>query len=152
MPPRSRILRRRSGLRRNVGALLDCDFAPRHNKLRFPLDPTSSDLSVTTVMSFLPEAPIAAAQRELAGDMKTIVLWVAGLAMVTAVCWYLIGKLRGSYRESDLEPSNLMSNFRDLHSQGELTDEEYRNIKAKLATQLQEWTAKTEKEAEVDET
>lgn len=102
-------------------------------------------------MSFLPDAPIVAAQRELTGDMRAIVLWVAGLAMVTAVCWYLIGKFRGSYRQSDLEPSNLMSNFRDLHSQGELTDEEYRNIKSKLATQLQEWTAKTEKEVEFDE-
>lgn len=83
--------------------------------------------------------------------MKSIVLWVAVLAMATAVCVYLIGKFRGSYRESDLEPSNLMSNFRDLHSQGELTDEEYRNIKAKLATQLQEWVAKTEKDAEAEE-
>lgn len=102
-------------------------------------------------MSFLTDAAILAARSELTGDMRAIVLWVAGLALVTSVCVYLVGKFRGSYRESDLEPSNLMSNFRDLHSQGELTDEEYRNIKAKLATQLQDWAAKTEKVEKLDE-
>ena len=95
-------------------------------------------------MSFLPDAPIVAAQSELSGDMRAIVLWVAGLALVTAVCVYLVGKFRGSYRESDLEPSNLMSNFRDLHSQGELTDEEYRNIKSKLAVRLRDEMRKSE--------
>jgi len=102
-------------------------------------------------MSFLPDALVAVVPRELSGDMRSIVLWVAGLAMVVAVCVYLIGKFRGSYRESDMEPSKLMTNFRDLHSQGELTDEEYRNIKAKLATQLQEWAAKSEKEDGIGE-
>ena len=70
--------------------------------------------------------------------MKSIVLWVAVLAMATAVCVYLIGKFRGTYRESDQGSTNLLTNFRELHSQGELSDEEYRNIKAKLATRIRE--------------
>lgn len=102
-------------------------------------------------MSLLSDAPLGAELRDLTTDMRVIVYWVAGLAMVVAVCVYLIGKFRGSFRESDLGPSNLMTNFRDLHSQGELTDEEYRNIKAKLATQLQESLEKAGKDEEVDD-
>jgi len=79
------------------------------------------------------------------GDAIRLTLWIAGVAIVTAVCVYVVGKLRGSYRESDLEPSKLITNFRELHSQGELSDEEYRNIKAKLATQMQELLEKSRK-------
>jgi len=82
----------------------------------------------------------------------TLTLWVAGLAIVTTICVYVVGKFRGGFRESDLGPSNLITNFRELHSQGELSDEEYRNIKSKLAAQMQEELKKSKKpEVEFDE-
>lgn len=60
----------------------------------------------------------------------------AGLAVVLAVGFYLVGKFRGAYRQSDVVDTNLLSNFRELHSRGELSDEEYRTIKAQLATKI----------------
>ena len=97
-------------------------------------------------MSLPPSTPLvlAAAGTDY-GDAIRLTLWIAGVAIVTAVCVYVVGKLRGSYRESDLDPSKLITNFRELHSQGELSDEEYRNIKAKLATQMQELLEKSKK-------
>jgi hypothetical protein len=87
---------------------------------------------------------LVAAATDFSAAMR-LTLWIAGVGIVTAVCVYVVGKLRGSYRESDLEPSKLITNFRELHSQGELSDEEYRNIKAKLAAQMQEWLEKSKK-------
>ncbi|MCE9605743.1 MAG: hypothetical protein K8U03_12685 [Planctomycetia bacterium] len=80
----------------------------------------------------------------------TLVLWLAGLAIMTLVGVYVVGKLRGSFRGSDFEASNLITNFRELHSQGELSDEEYRNIKSKLAMQLQESIEKAKSKDSAD--
>jgi uncharacterized membrane protein len=76
-----------------------------------------------------------------------LVLNIAGLAVLGAVGFYLIGKLRGQYRESDQVSSHLLDNFRELHTRGQLSDEEYRNIKSKLASQLRD-ELKTREESE----
>ncbi len=69
----------------------------------------------------------------------------AGLGIVVAVGFYLVGKFRGAYRQSDVVDTNLLSNFRELHSRGELSDEEYRTIKAQLATKIRNQFAESEK-------
>ena len=66
------------------------------------------------------------------------------VAILVAVGFYLIGKIRGRYRESDVGSSILLDNFRELHSGGQLSDEEYRNIKSKLAARLREEFEKSE--------
>ncbi|MBL9082796.1 MAG: SHOCT domain-containing protein [Planctomycetales bacterium] len=67
------------------------------------------------------------------------VIWlVAGFAIAVAVGVYLVGKVRGAYRETDVPDTNLLTNFRELHARGELSDEEYRTIKAQLATKIRE--------------
>ena len=63
---------------------------------------------------------------------------VTAIAMLCAVGAYVVGKIRRQVRESDPGPSDFITNFRELHSQGELSDEEYRTIKAMLASRLQE--------------
>lgn len=75
----------------------------------------------------------------------TIVSNMAALAVLFAVGFYLIGKLRGRYRESEQGSSLLLDKFRDLHSEGQLSDEEYRNIKSKLAAKLRDELKATEK-------
>jgi metal-dependent amidase/aminoacylase/carboxypeptidase family protein len=45
--------------------------------------------------------------------------------------------VRRTLSESEAKAHDLFSNFRELHSQGELSDEEYRTIKATLAARLQ---------------
>jgi hypothetical protein len=63
--------------------------------------------------------------------------------------YYLMGKVRGSFRQSERESGILLDNFRELHSRGELSDEEYRTIKAKLASQLREqWKAEDDRRTE----
>lgn len=74
-----------------------------------------------------------------------VVVNVAGLAILGAVGFYLIGRFRGRYRESDLASSQLLDKFRDLHSEGQLSDEEYRNIKSKLAAKLRDELKAAEK-------
>ncbi len=67
-----------------------------------------------------------------------VIKWASAIAILVAVCAYVIGKIRRQVRESDPGPSEFMTNFRELYSQGELSDEEYRTIKAMLASRLQE--------------
>jgi len=67
-----------------------------------------------------------------------LVLWIAVLAILTAVAWYVIGKIRPKTIQKELTASKWLSKCRDLHSQGGLSDEEFRTIKTTLATQLQD--------------
>lgn len=67
-----------------------------------------------------------------------IIVNVTMLAIFVAVGFYLINRIRGRFRQSDEGSSFLLDNFRDLHSGGQLSDEEYRNIKSKLAAQLRD--------------
>lgn len=67
-----------------------------------------------------------------------LVVNLAALALFVAVGFYLINRIRGRFRQSDGGSSFLLDNFRDLHSGGQLSDEEYRNIKSKLAAQLRD--------------
>lgn len=65
-----------------------------------------------------------------------LILTVASLLALVAVGLYVMGKVRGLFRSTEAGSGDLLNNFRDLHSQGELSDEEYRNIKSKLAAKL----------------
>ncbi|MBA4016190.1 MAG: hypothetical protein C0483_03275 [Pirellula sp.] len=79
-----------------------------------------------------------------------IVKAAAGFIIVVAVGFYLVGKFRGAYRQTDGVDTNLLSNFRELHSRGELSDEEYRTIKAQLATKIREQFAESDKTSVAD--
>ena len=67
-----------------------------------------------------------------------VVLWVAAGAALVAVGLYVVAKVRQGFSESGPASHHLMTNFRELHSQGELSDDEYRTIKAMLAARLQQ--------------
>jgi uncharacterized membrane protein len=67
-----------------------------------------------------------------------LILWSAVLAALVAVAAYVLGKVRGAALQKEPRASQLMSKFRDLHSRGALSDEEFRTIKTTLATRLQE--------------
>ncbi len=76
--------------------------------------------------------------RLLQMNVDTLVILAAGLAAVIAVGIYVIGKVRGEAAQQELGASELMSKFRELHSRGDLSDEEFRTIKTNLAAELQE--------------
>ncbi len=67
-----------------------------------------------------------------------LVLWGTVGAIALAVGAYVIGKIRAEPTQQEPDASELMSKFRDLHSEGKLTDAEFRTIKTALAARLQE--------------
>ncbi|HEX3998276.1 MAG TPA: hypothetical protein VHX65_06995 [Pirellulales bacterium] len=66
-----------------------------------------------------------------------VLLWCTVLALLVVLAVYVLGKFRGSAEEEHLGASELLSKFRELHSQGGLSDEEFRTIKTLLAKKLQ---------------
>jgi uncharacterized membrane protein len=67
-----------------------------------------------------------------------LVILAAAVAVLVAVGIYVVAKVRRSFTESGPDAHELITNFRELHSQGELSDEEYRTIKAMLAARVQQ--------------
>lgn len=60
----------------------------------------------------------------------------AVIFVVTAIGFALARRYRDRDANDISESSTMMSKFRDLHSEGGLSDEEFRTIKTKLAGEL----------------
>jgi uncharacterized membrane protein len=71
-------------------------------------------------------------------DLERLVIGLAILAVLVVVAWYVVGKIRPKTVQKERSASQWLSKCRDLHTQGELSDEEFRTIKTTLATQLQD--------------
>jgi hypothetical protein len=67
--------------------------------------------------------------------------WHWALAVCFAVCAvggvYVVLTLRKEWKETPPGASDMMANFREMHSQGELSEQEFRTIKTLLADELQ---------------
>ncbi len=63
-------------------------------------------------------------------------LWFAVIAVMTAIGFAVARRYRDSDVKDISHTSDMMSKFRDLHSEGGLSDEEFRTIKTKLAGEL----------------
>ena len=61
----------------------------------------------------------------------------AGLLGLVTVAVILLGKLRGNAQQSEDSASQLLSNLQDLRQEGDISDAEYRTIKAVLGAKLQ---------------
>jgi hypothetical protein len=77
------------------------------------------------------------------GDTATQTLVHAGLlfaaiAVLAALGIWIMARFRGSKDSDQPVTSELLTKFRDLHEQGELNDQEFRNIKTLLADKLQQ--------------
>jgi uncharacterized membrane protein len=74
-----------------------------------------------------------------------LVIWGAVLAILVAVAWFVISRFRGESSDRELESSVLMSQFREMHSRGDLSDAEFQTIKISLADRMQEELNDSEK-------
>jgi uncharacterized membrane protein len=74
----------------------------------------------------------------LSTPAASFVLLLAGAATLIAIGVYVVGKVRQDLTGETVETNHLLSNFREMHTQGELSDEEYRTIKAMLAKRLED--------------
>jgi uncharacterized membrane protein len=77
-------------------------------------------------------------ERFWAAGPEGIVVGIALLAMLVAVACYAIEKIRPKPVQKERKASQWLSKFRESHSRGELSDEEFRTIKTTLAAQLQD--------------
>lgn len=64
-------------------------------------------------------------------------LLFAAIAALTALGAFVVARFRGGKGNDQPSTSELLTKFRELHEQGELSDEEFRNIKANLAQRLE---------------
>lgn len=74
-----------------------------------------------------------------------LVIWAAALGAVVAVAWYVISKVRGEASDKEPESSSLLTDFREMHTRGHLSDTEFRSIKSSLADRLQKELNDSEK-------
>ncbi len=66
-----------------------------------------------------------------------VLVWAAIAAVLLLIAAYAIGRLRAPPAQHEPTASDLMSKFREMHSRGELSDEEFRTIKTTLAARLE---------------
>lgn len=65
------------------------------------------------------------------------VFWSAILAALLVSGFYLIQKARGMRRSTTPNASDLLTDFRNLHDRGQLSDQEFRDIKTMLGKKMQ---------------
>jgi uncharacterized membrane protein len=70
-------------------------------------------------------------------DIRNLVLGAAALAILVTIGIFIAGKIRAKAVQKELAASELMTKFREMHSRGVLSDEEFRTIKTKLTDRLQ---------------
>ncbi len=70
--------------------------------------------------------------------LSQVALLFAAIFVMTAIGFAIVRRYRGSAAEDRQYSSKMMSNFRELHSEGGLSDSEFRTIKTALAERLQE--------------
>jgi hypothetical protein len=73
-----------------------------------------------------------------AQKLITAGLLFAAMAVLAALGAWIVSRFRGGKEDEGPAVSELLSNFRDLHEQGKLSDEEFRNIKTLLAQKIQQ--------------
>ena len=66
-----------------------------------------------------------------------LVIWLSVLAVLVAIGGFVVGRLRGRSDEERQTANDLLTNFRELHDQGDIDAVEFRNIKTVLGVKLQ---------------
>jgi uncharacterized membrane protein len=64
-------------------------------------------------------------------------LWFAVIFALLALLLVGMRRWRGGASDAQLTPSELLTKFRELHGRGGLSDDEYRTIRTKLASQVE---------------
>ncbi|MDZ7619462.1 MAG: hypothetical protein U1E05_20880 [Patescibacteria group bacterium] len=70
------------------------------------------------------------------GGTEEVVVWITILAILIAAAAYVVSKIRPHSAQHEPNTHEMMALFRELHSQGGLSDEEYRTIKSTVTEQL----------------
>jgi hypothetical protein len=87
----------------------------------------------------------------LSDPKAQIAVWGGVGVVLVAFAVYLIRRFPKGDEDDKLATSDMMDAFRDLHGAGQLSDDEYRSIKTKLAARLKAELTKPEEEADFKE-
>ena len=71
------------------------------------------------------------------------VIWCTVLAVLLVFAYFFVLRFRDNAVEDESDTNELLSNFRELHERGTLSEEEYRTIKTKLGSKLQQELKRT---------
>ena len=74
----------------------------------------------------------------LASPVAQPIVWSAVLAVLLVCAYYVVLKFRDRAVGDETSASDLLSNFRELHERGALSETEYRTIKTRLGSKLQD--------------
>ena len=74
-------------------------------------------------------------------------LWFASILIVCALGILVVRRWRGGAKDDQPGASELLTKFRELHVRGSLSEDEYRTIKTKLATQVEAELSSSEKKS-----
>jgi uncharacterized membrane protein len=83
-------------------------------------------------------------QEFLSTTTAKAVLWVSVLLVMLAVGYYLVRRFRDRSDDDRQTASDLLTNFREMHHEGDISETEFRTIKTVLGQQLQEELKDTE--------
>jgi len=81
----------------------------------------------------------------LTDSWAQIVMLFAAIAILIMTGAYFASKWRGTNEDDRMSTSELLTNFREMHSKSVLSDEEFRTIKSKLAGGIQKELRDTDK-------
>jgi uncharacterized membrane protein len=70
-------------------------------------------------------------------DAQNLVLAITALAILVSIGVYLAGQIRAKAIQKEPTANELLTKFRELNSQGVVSDEEFRTIKTTLTDRLQ---------------
>jgi uncharacterized membrane protein len=74
-------------------------------------------------------------------------LWFAAIFALLALAVVVVRRFRGDDADDQPGANELLAKFRDLHARGGLSDDEYRTIKTKLATQVEAELSSSDKKS-----
>jgi uncharacterized membrane protein len=66
-----------------------------------------------------------------------VLFWFAVIVFLLAAGAYLVRRARAAGEDAPESSGDLLTQFREIHAQGQLSDDEYRTIKSRLAAKLQ---------------
>jgi uncharacterized membrane protein len=85
-------------------------------------------------------------QEFLSTPLARAVISVAILLVILAVGYYLVRRFRDRIDDDRQTTSDWLTNFREMHHEGDISEAEFRTIKTVLGQKLQEEIRDTENE------
>ena len=70
--------------------------------------------------------------------LAQLVIWTAGLTVLTVVGYYVARRFRDRTGDDQPTANDLLTNYREMHREGDISDVEYRTIKTVLGARLQQ--------------